>query len=59
MGLKRFVIKWFVINGLPLSRDGQPGRTQKCFMAKCFVRNFDGGALFSFYERMELICDGI
>ena len=35
--------KWFVINGLPLSRNGQPGRTQKCFMAKCFVRNFDGG----------------
>ena len=51
--------KWFIINGLPLSRDGQPGRTQKCFMAKCFVRNFDGGAPFSFYERMELIRDGI
>ena len=51
--------KWFVINGLPLSRDGQPGRTQKCFMAKCFIRNFDGGAPFSFYERVELIRDGI
>ena len=51
--------KWFVINGLPLSCDGQPGRTQKCFMAKCFVRNFDGGAPFSFYERVELIRDGI
>ena len=35
--------KWFVINGLLLSCDGQPGRTQKCFMAKCFVRNFEGG----------------
>ena len=51
--------KWFVINSLPLSRDGQPGRTQKFFMAKCFVRNFDGGAPFSFYERMEFIRDGI
>ena len=28
-------------------------------MAKCFVRNFDGGAPFSFYERVELIRDGI
>ena len=35
--------KWLVINGLPLSRDGQPGQTQKCFMAKCFVMKFDGG----------------
>ena len=51
--------KWFVINGLPLSRDGQPRRTQKCFMAKCFVRKFDGGAPFSFYDRVELIRDGI
>ena len=51
--------KWFVINGLPLSRDGQLGRTEKCFMAKCFVMNLDGGAPFSFYEWVELICDGI
>ena len=51
--------KWFVINSLPLSRDGQLGQTQKCFMAKCFVRNFEGGAPFSFYERVELIRDGI
>ena len=42
--------KWFVINGLPLSHDGQLEQTQKCFMAKCFVRNLDGGAPFSFYE---------
>ena len=28
-------------------------------MAKCFVRNFSGGAPFSFYERVELIHDGI
>ena len=51
--------KWFVINGLPLSCDGQPGRTQKCFMAKCFVKNLDGGAPFSYYERVELIRDAI
>ena len=51
--------KWFVINDLPLSRIGQRGRTQKCFKAKCFVRNLDGRVPFSFYERMELICDGI
>ena len=51
--------KWFIINGLPLSHDGQPGRTQKCFMAKFFVRNFGGGAPFSFYERVELKRDRI
>ena len=28
-------------------------------MAKCFIRNLDGGAPLSFYERMELIYDGI
>ena len=51
--------KWFVINSLPLSRDGQPGRTQKCFMAKYFVRKLEGEAPFSFYDRVELIRDGI
>ena len=51
--------KWFVINSLPLSRDGQPGRTQKCFMAKYFVRKLDREAPFSFYHRVELIRDGI
>ena len=51
--------KWFVINGLPLSHDGQPGPTQKCFMAKCFVRKFEGGAPFSCYDRVEFIREGI
>ena len=51
--------KCFVVNGLPLSCGGQPGRTQKCFMAKCFVGKFDGGAPFSFYDRMEFIRDEI
>ena len=51
--------KWFVINSLPLSCDRQPGQTQKYFMAKGFVRKLDGEALFLFYDRMELIRDGI
>ena len=28
-------------------------------MAKCFVRKFEGGAPFSFYNRVEFIHDGI